>query len=272
LTADVTDHSENGLGVSLATPLGVGLRVKARGRLNKDSGKGITVQARVAWCLERADGSFRAGLEYVSHQQDDPFKNWREPASNGDEVGIDHYEVLQLSANADPETIHRVYRMLAQRYHPDNPETGDDATFKRVLEAYRALSDPESRAAYDAKRLVRRQERWRIFDQRNASRGVNAEKRQRQGLLALLHAQRLNEPDRPHLTIHDFEELLSGPRYHLQVTLWYLKEKGFVVRSDSGRYTITVTGFDEAEADEAWRPEPLKKIAAPSAAGEACPK
>ena len=30
----------------------------------------------------------------------------------------DYYELLQISQNAEPETIHRVYRLLAQRYHP----------------------------------------------------------------------------------------------------------------------------------------------------------
>src|SRR4051812_13398865 len=40
---------------------------------------------------------------------------------------VDYYELLQISPNAEPETIHRVYKMLAQRYHPDNPETGDTA-------------------------------------------------------------------------------------------------------------------------------------------------
>ena len=34
----------------------------------------------------------------------------------------DYYEALQISSNAEPETIHRVYRMLAQRFHPDNKE------------------------------------------------------------------------------------------------------------------------------------------------------
>ena len=37
----------------------------------------------------------------------------------------DYYEFLQISPNAEPETIHRVYRFLAGRYHPDNPDTGD---------------------------------------------------------------------------------------------------------------------------------------------------
>ena len=40
-----------------------------------------------------------------------------------DERLPDFYEVLQISPNADPDTIHRIYRLLAQRFHPDNAET-----------------------------------------------------------------------------------------------------------------------------------------------------
>ena len=38
---------------------------------------------------------------------------------------IDYYEFLQISPNADQDTIHRVYRFLAARFHPDNPDSGD---------------------------------------------------------------------------------------------------------------------------------------------------
>jgi len=36
----------------------------------------------------------------------------------------DYYEILQISVNAEPDTVHRVYRLLAQRFHPDNKERG----------------------------------------------------------------------------------------------------------------------------------------------------
>ena len=34
---------------------------------------------------------------------------------------LDYYEFLQISPNAQPVTITRVYRFLASRLHPDNP-------------------------------------------------------------------------------------------------------------------------------------------------------
>ena len=55
----------------------------------------------------------------------------------------DYYEVLQISRNADVETIHRVYRIMAARFHPDNPRTGDTETFLVLRRAYQVLGDPE---------------------------------------------------------------------------------------------------------------------------------
>jgi curved DNA-binding protein CbpA len=45
---------------------------------------------------------------------------------------LDFYELMQISPNAEPETVQRVYRMLAARYHPDNTQTGDPELFVRV--------------------------------------------------------------------------------------------------------------------------------------------
>ena len=77
---------------------------------------------------------------------------------------VDHYEVLQISPNAQPETIQRVYRMLAQMYHPDNKDTGNPESFEPVLSAYRVLSDPEQRASYDVEHRATASLRWKIFD------------------------------------------------------------------------------------------------------------
>jgi curved DNA-binding protein CbpA len=161
----------------------------------------------------------------------------------------DHYETLQLSPNADQETVQRVYRLLAQRYHPDHRETGDQEAFKRVLAAYQVLGDPERRAAYDAEYHTTKRLRWKIFDQPRAAQGAEAERRKRKGVIGLLYAKRVNQPEQPGVTLAELEDLLGVPREHLEFSLWYLKESGFIVRSDNGRHAITVKGVDEAEKE-----------------------
>jgi DnaJ-class molecular chaperone len=64
----------------------------------------------------------------------------------------DYYEFLQISPNAELDTIHRVYRFMAARFHPDNPITGDTEKFFLLRQAYDVLSDRERRAEYDATR------------------------------------------------------------------------------------------------------------------------
>jgi len=77
--------------------------------------------------------------------------------TNGNE---DWYELLQISPNAEPETIHRVYRLLARRFHPDNAQTGNDDRFRAITRAYEVLSNPEHRAKYDVGYLPHRPEPW----------------------------------------------------------------------------------------------------------------
>jgi molecular chaperone DnaJ len=63
----------------------------------------------------------------------------------------DYYEVLEVSKEADGETITRSYRKLAMRYHPDrNPGDQEaESRFKEVAEAHEVLADPEKRRVYD---------------------------------------------------------------------------------------------------------------------------
>jgi curved DNA-binding protein CbpA len=47
----------------------------------------------------------------------------------------DCYEILEISRNANSETIERIFRYLALRYHPDNQDTGDLIRFGEIVEA-----------------------------------------------------------------------------------------------------------------------------------------
>jgi len=67
---------------------------------------------------------------------------------------LDHYEVLQVSPNAEPGVIIAAYRRLAQTYHPDvNPDPRAPERMRRLNRALEILSDPTKRAEYDRRRL-----------------------------------------------------------------------------------------------------------------------
>ena len=159
----------------------------------------------------------------------------------------DFYEVMQISPNADSDTIHRIYRLLAQRFHPDNQDSGRLEVFRALTEAYQTLGDPEKRAAYDVAHSAMRQLKWKIFDQATAPVGVDVERRKREGILTLLYRKRLSNPDHGYLNIKEIEELLGVPREHLEFPIWYLREAQLVQRSDNGRLVITLKGVDLAE-------------------------
>ena len=61
----------------------------------------------------------------------------------------DYYEVLGVKKSASKDEIKSAYRKLAKIYHPDNKETGDEAKFKEIQEAYDILYDDQKRSAYD---------------------------------------------------------------------------------------------------------------------------
>ena len=70
---------------------------------------------------------------------------------------MDFYVTLGLNRGATLLEIKRAYRRLARRFHPDiNPGDREAATFfRRIIEAYDTLSDPERRCAYDAHGVLR---------------------------------------------------------------------------------------------------------------------
>lgn len=181
---------------------------------------------------------------------------------------VDYYEVLQISPNAHPETIQRVYRLLAQHYHPDNKDTGDVEAFTLVLEAYRVLTDLEKRAAYDVEHKLVSGLKWKIFDQTSAVQGIEGEKRKRMAILSLLCTKRISDPDTPSLTLFELEDLLGCPREHLELSLWYLKESHRIARGDNGRYVLTAKGFETLEENSETASNPKVRLLEPAASGD----
>lgn len=68
---------------------------------------------------------------------------------------VDLYEVLQLSPNAERDTIKRVHQMLSLKYQLAAPENYSAAQFSLLQQAAATLLDVGSRAAYDLERQAR---------------------------------------------------------------------------------------------------------------------
>jgi hypothetical protein len=151
--ANLVDVIGGGCGLALMTMLKPGSTVVLRGQFGENRTLEY-LKAGVKWCTANTDGTFRAGLEFLDHRS--TFVLDEEQTDCVTPGALDCYEVMQLSPNAQAETISRVYRLLAFRYHPDNSETGNGEMFLRLSEAHQILSDPEKRAGYDAARQKRR--------------------------------------------------------------------------------------------------------------------
>src|SRR5216117_3455952 len=133
----------------------------------------------------------------------------------------DYYETLQLSPNADEETISRVFRILVKRYHPDNADTGNTKKFNEVMEAYRILSDNEKRAAYDVRYEENRASVLKIFDEASSSDSFTGDERVCDGVLSLLYVARRRDASRGGMGVIQMERLLGCPGEHLEFHLWY---------------------------------------------------
>ena len=213
--------------------------------------------ARVVYCRQHEEAAYRAGCVF-----EEPGKETRDGSGSAAHVFVDYYEVLQVSPNASPETIQRVYRMMAQTHHPDNPDTGNQEAFQLLLRAYQTLSDDERRAAYDVAYHAERATRWKIFDQPKAAIGVEAEKRKRQALLPILYTKRMEDPEQPLVKLRDCEELIGSAREHLVFSAWYLREQGLIRQEEYGRHTITAKGVEFAEKNGLWDPRDAPKLLA----------
>ncbi len=165
----------------------------------------------------------------------------------GTDAFVDYYELLQVSPNADDDTIQRVFRHLAKKHHPDAASQGDADHFNRLLDAYRTLTDVQLRAAYDVSYQRHWHQTWRVAAEASAAHVVTDDVSCRERLLSLFYTQRRRNMRTPGLGTHDLERILDMPPEHLAFHVWYLREKGWIQRLDNGMLAITADGVDQVE-------------------------
>jgi len=181
----------------------------------------------------------------------------------------DYYELLQVSPNADPETIGRVFRHLAKKCHPDNTaESTATDRFNRIVEAHRTLADPETRAGYDLKYQDYWNRKWGVAAEASYHSAFGDDQVTRERLLSLLYVQRRRDMGSPGMGELEMARLLRSPPELTEFHLWYLRAKGWLERLESGYFAITAPGVDQVEQSR-LRLSPDHLIEAPRPAGVA---
>ena len=256
-------YSTEGSGLDISSD-GVGIECPAELKI----GSIVFVQARdgsVAASYEVVHSTRRGAKFHVGLEARDEAPEAEQPARHTPvEREPDHYETLQISGKADLQTIHRVYHIMALRFHPDNPETGDVEQFLAMKRAYAVLSDPESRLEYDATLEKKRGVGpMPIFGLKDFVTGVEAEANRRLGVLCLLYYQRQTNPDNPGVSLLDLEREMGFPREYLNFTLWYLRAKELVTVADNSDSSLTALGADFVEK-EASRHDIVSKLLNPA--------
>lgn len=162
---------------------------------------------------------------------------------------VDYYELLQISPNADADTIHRVFRFLAARLHPDNPVSGDAQVFCQLKAAYDVLSNPAARAGYDAKCEAEPGQESPYSDEVDFMDSMDGELNRRLAVLAVLYYRRRTNPHMPDVGLGEIESRMGFPRDYLDFTIWYLTKKGYVTKGDNAQLALTADGVDFIEAE-----------------------
>ena len=109
---------------------------------------------------------------------------------------VDYYEALRIRPERRAGDDPSVYRMLAQRFHPDNKESGSAKRFRLVSEAYEVLSVPEKRARYDVVHQQKQADRWRLVSKgAEAENDFVSEQVLRLTVLEVLYTQRRVDPE-----------------------------------------------------------------------------
>jgi curved DNA-binding protein CbpA len=165
-----------------------------------------------------------------------------------------YYEFLQISPNAEQDTIHRVFRFLAARFHPDHPETGDAEKFFQLKQAYDVLSNPKLRAEYDASTAAKASEEPPLSSSVDFMDNMDGELNRRLAVLSVLYYKRRTNPYSPQVSLFEIEQRMGFPRDYLDFTIWYLSRKGYITRADNSDFTLTVDGVDFVETQRVNMP------------------
>ncbi len=249
--AEGTDISCSGVGLRCANEIRKGQVVYVQARDGHPTG-----YALVRHCTLH-DKTYVIGLELNSET----------PSPCPTDETVDYYEFLQISPRAESETIRRIYRFLAGRFHPDNPQTGDPEKFVLLNRAFDVLSDPERRSEYDATLDIQRGQPLPAFASVDFMDGADGEVNRRLAVLSLLYRKCRTNIDDPKVSLAELEAQMGFPREYLDFTTWYLRSKKYITREDNSDFALTVLGVDYVESNYSKLPI-LRKLLKAGSAGQ----
>lgn len=156
----------------------------------------------------------------------------------------DHYKVLGIDPKSDSATIQAAYSKLAPHHHPKTGIAPDQEKFDALNLAFEVLSDPGLRSTFDS--LRGGQEEAPVnFSGLSFFAAVKKEALIRNALMCLLYDYRRLKPRTPGISLRQIEPAILANYEELQLAIWYLKTKGFIIMDDKSRLEITVPGMDD---------------------------
>jgi hypothetical protein len=87
----------------------------------------------VALTIEALRGISRWG---TGDMMEAAFRGFAALPAPGQSGGMDPWKILGLPLNANKDELTEAFRALAKKFHPDNTQTGDQAEFLRIRQAY----------------------------------------------------------------------------------------------------------------------------------------
>jgi hypothetical protein len=181
----------------------------------------------------------------------------------------DHYRVLEIDPKANLDAIHQAYGRMAEKYHPRNASTGDQAKFDAINLAYEVLCDSGLRHEFDKLKGGREEKAEVKFSGLGFFEALGRETALRTALLCLLYDRRRLKPFTPGLSMRIVENILECTSDGLNFALWYLKQRNMVASDDKSNLQITVEGMDYLETNP---PTPETVMPMIKAAGLAIPQ
>jgi curved DNA-binding protein CbpA len=157
----------------------------------------------------------------------------------------DYYEILEVSPNANSDTIERIFRYLAHRYHPDHLETGNAQRFSDVVKAYEIIRDPIKRAQYDVSYKRHLECTSKLAVEASDKESLELDAVIQKQLLSILYVKRRRNMQNPGVGNLELQRLTGCPMEYLDFHLWFLKESGWISRLESGLLAITVSGVNK---------------------------